>query len=101
MFIGDQLVINGPSYQVIQPNGQPFLLGRLLRKCKTFSTQTGIYSDIFEFENMPSFSEFPTGIHNCRHIEVFSIASQKEASICCCWTPERTNEYTGPIYTQR
>jgi hypothetical protein len=105
MFIGEHLVIKGPSYQVIQPDGRPFFLGRLLRKGEVISYKSGVttYSDVFEFEHMPSSYEFPVGIHNCRYVEVFSIATRREPATrcCCCWSLFDIYENTGPIYIQR
>lgn len=100
MFIGEQLVIKGPCYQVIQPNGRPFFLGRLLQRVQGFYGKGGKYTDIFQFENMPSFAEFPSGIHHCRYVPVFSVAVKKPPTCCCCWGFDDM-EYKGPVYIQR
>jgi hypothetical protein len=117
MFTGDNLVIKGPYYHVLQPNGEPFLLGRLLKRGQIFYIQTGEFSDIFEFENMPSPSEFPIGINNCRYTPVFSISTDKGIPVCWLWdlitlycfdnadinlsAKLAIDKHKGPIYIQR
>lgn len=100
MIEGDSLVINGPSYQIIEPTGETFFLGKLLKKeKKTVNHMEPRYIiTIYEFENMPTPCEL--SIDGSRNIPIFSI-SNPSTECCCFWNIFDSTEYTGPIYIQR
>jgi hypothetical protein len=99
MLLGSDLIIKGPSYFVIQSNGRPFVLGKLLKRTPLIPSAKE--RDQFEFECMPSLEEFPIGINNCRYVNVFLIVPNEESEDCCCGLFD-INEYSwGPVYEQR
>lgn len=96
----DSLIINGPSYQIIQPTGETFFLGKLLKKEKNPVNQMEPKRviTIYEFENMPT--PYELSIDGSRNIPIFSI-SNPSTECCCFWNIFGLTEYSGPIYIQR
>jgi len=72
---GDELTLNDKSYSIKDINGIDFNLGKLLKREKTyclFHQAYSLYSNKFEFENMPNKKIVPSGVNSYHNIKMFN-----------------------------
>jgi hypothetical protein len=73
---GDQLTLHDKSYSIKDKNGNDFILGKLLKRDKSYSPFHEAYSlnnNTFVFENMPDERLFPNGINGYHNTKIFTI----------------------------